>query len=171
MSSIFLQYLKVSSILLQYESWAELACRGTLSDFLTSIFVKSRKLKGDPLGKKLGKNAHNAKKILKREPLGFCNIYSVAKHQKIEGASLGEKKFEKKSHSAEKIGDKEKNSYKEKEEKPFWFNSLSQMIHFGTIKFLRTFKNYFRQFVWIEKRVTIIVTFSLYEAPTTDIAG
>ena len=40
----------------------------------------------------------------------------------------------------------------EKEEKPFWFSSLGQMIQFGTIKFCRTLKNYFGQFVWIEKK-------------------
>ena len=33
------------------------------------------------------------------------------------------------------------------------------MIQFGTIKFRRTFKHYFGQFVWIEKKVTIIVAF------------
>ena len=36
------------------------------------------------------------------------------------------------------------------------------MFQFGTIKFRRTFKNYFGQFVWIEKKeqkVTIIVAF------------
>ena len=48
--------------------------------------------------------------------------------------------------------------YAEKEEKPFWFSSLGQMIQFGTIKFRRTFENYFGQFVWIEK-ITIIVAF------------
>ena len=37
------------------------------------------------------------------------------------------------------------------------------MIQFGTIKFCRTFKNYFGQFVWIEKRVTIIVAFHFME--------
>ena len=37
--------------------------------------------------------------------------------------------------------------YAEKDEKPILFNSLSQMIRFGTIKFRRTFKNYFGQFV------------------------
>ena len=45
------------------------------------------------------------------------------------------------------------------EKKPFWFSSLDQMIQFVTIKFRRTFKNYFGQFVWIEKKVTIIVAF------------
>ena len=33
----------------------------------------------------------------------------------------------------------------EKEEKLFWFSSLVQMIQFGTMKFCRTFKNYFGQ--------------------------
>ena len=41
--------------------------------------------------------------------------------------------------------------YAEKEEIPFWFSSLVQMIQFGTIKFHGTFKNYFGQFVWIGK--------------------
>ena len=41
--------------------------------------------------------------------------------------------------------------YAEKDEKPFWFSSQGQMIQFGTIKLCRTFKNYFGQFVWIEK--------------------
>ena len=30
--------------------------------------------------------------------------------------------------------------YAEKEEKPFWFSSLGQMIQFGTMKFCRSFK-------------------------------
>ena len=52
-----------------------------------------------------------------------------------------------------------------KQEKLFWFSSLGQMVQFGSIIFCRTFKNYFGQFVWIEKshynsRV------SLHEAPT-----
>ena len=42
--------------------------------------------------------------------------------------------------------------YAEKEGKRFWLSSLDQMIQFRTIKFRRTFKNYFDQFVWIEKR-------------------
>ena len=53
--------------------------------------------------------------------------------------------------------------YAEKQEKPFWFSSLDQIVHFGPIIFCRTFKNYFGQFVWIEKKkkrkVTIIVAF------------
>ena len=42
--------------------------------------------------------------------------------------------------------------YAEKEEKSLWCSSLGQMIEFGIIKFRRTFKNYFGQFVWIEKK-------------------
>ena len=37
--------------------------------------------------------------------------------------------------------------------------SLGQIIQFGTMKLCRTSKNYFRQFVWIEKKVTIIGAF------------
>ena len=42
--------------------------------------------------------------------------------------------------------------YAEKQVKPFWSNSLGQMVQFDTIIFCRTFKNYFGQFVWIEKK-------------------
>ena len=56
--------------------------------------------------------------------------------------------------------------YAEKEEKPFWFSSLGRMIQFGTIKFCRTFKNYFGQFVWIETKSHYNSSVSLHEAPT-----
>ena len=50
--------------------------------------------------------------------------------------------------------------YAEKQGKPFWSSSLGQIVQFDTIIFGRTFKNYFGQFVWIEKkRVTILVAF------------
>ena len=42
--------------------------------------------------------------------------------------------------------------YAEKQEKPFWFRSIGQIVQFGAIIFCRTFKNYFGQFVWIEKK-------------------
>ena len=89
----------------------------------------------------------------------------VAKHQKIEGGLKGViKDFFSKSHNAKKLkGDPLVSPsivcYAEKVEEPFWFTSLGQMFQFGTIKFRRTFKNYFGQFVWIEKSVTIIVAF------------
>ena len=37
------------------------------------------------------------KKTERGDPLGFCNIHSVAKQQKIEGGPFGEKNFPKKS--------------------------------------------------------------------------
>ena len=55
--------------------------------------------------------------------------------------------------------------YAEKQEKLFWLSSLGQMIQFETIKFCRTFKNYFGQFVWIEKS-HYSSRVSLHEAPT-----
>ena len=51
--------------------------------------------------------------------------------------------------------------------KPFWFSLLGQMIQFGTIKFCRTFENYFGQFVWIEKKSHYNSRVSLHEAPTS----
>ena len=47
------------------------------------------------------------------------------------------------------------------QEKLFWFSSLDQIVKFGAIIFCRTFKNYFDQFVRIEKKrkATIIIAF------------
>ena len=39
-------------------------------------------------------------------------------------------------------------------------------MQFGAIMFYRTFKNYFGQFVWIEKKSHYISRVSLHEAPT-----
>ena len=94
------------------------------------------------------------------DPLGFFNIHSVAKHQKIVVETIWRIFFQKKSHNAEKLKGGPLDSsgmvcYAEKEEKLFWFSSLGQMIQFGSIKFCRTFKNYFGQFVWIEKKESL----------------
>ena len=128
--------------------------------------------------------------------LGFFNIHSVAKHQKIEGGKflfsekisqcrkktvrgpfgilqhpfwrktakklkgdpLG-KNFSKKSLAVPKKNERGDPlvspgmvCYAEKQEKPFWFGSLGQIVQFGAIIFCRTFKNYFGQFVWVEKK-------------------
>ena len=45
--------------------------------------------------------------------------------------------------------------YAGEQEKTFWFSSPGQMEQFDTIVFCRTFKNYFGQFVWIEKKKKI----------------
>ena len=89
----------------------------------------------------------------------------------MQGGPFAEKKFRKKnpkkmSRSAEKNerGDSLVSPgmicYAEKQVNSFWSSSLGQMVLFDTIIFCRTFKNYFGQFVWIEKKkVTIIVAF------------
>ena len=42
--------------------------------------------------------------------------------------------------------------YAEKKEQLFWLtSSLGQMVQFDTLKYLRTFKNYFGLFEWSEK--------------------
>ena len=56
--------------------------------------------------------------------------------------------------------------YAEKQVKPFWSSSLGQMVQFDNIIFCRTFKNYFGQFVWIEKKSHYNSRVSLHEAPT-----
>ena len=43
------------------------------------------------------KKSHNDIKTERRDPLGFFNIRSVAKHQKNEGGPFEEKKFREKS--------------------------------------------------------------------------
>ena len=49
----------------------------------------------EPFMKKNEKKSHNAKKTERKDPLGFFNIHSVAKLQKIEGGHFV-KKMEKK---------------------------------------------------------------------------
>ena len=108
-----------------------------------------------------GKNLTMPKKTQRRNLLGFSNIHSVAKHQKMQGGPFGKFFFEKKSRSAEKNERGEPLvspgmvCYAEKQEKPFWFSSLGQIVQFGAIIFCRTFKNYFGQFVWIEKKESL----------------
>ena len=91
----------------------------------------------------------------------------------MKGGPFGEKIPEKKSRSAEKnwMGDALVSPgmvcYAGKQEKPFWFSSLDQIVQFGAIIFCRTFENYFGQFVWIEKKKSHYNSHvSLREAPT-----
>ena len=105
---------------------------GNLWDFPTSILSQNiEKMQGDPLRKK-----SSGKKFRKK-----C----LAVPKKIE--------------SGDSLVSPGMVCYAEKQVKPFWSSSLGQMVQFDTIIFCRTFKNYFGQFVWIEKRVTIIVGF------------
>ena len=85
----------------------------------------------------------------------------------MQGGPFEEKNFEKKirkkmSRSAEKKIERGDSlvspgmiCYAEKQVKPFWSSSLGQMVLFDTIIFCRTFKNYFGQFVWIEKKESL----------------
>ena len=100
----------------------------------------------------------------------------------MQGGPFGEKFYfsKKKSRSAEKKNERGESLvspgmvwYAEKQEKPFWFSSLDQIVHFDAIIFCRTFKNYFGQFVWIEKKKKkkkkkshYNSRVSLHEAPT-----
>ena len=90
--------------------------------------------------------------------MGFFNIHSVAKQQKIEGGTLWGKNSEKslavpkKNERGDPLVSPGMVCYAGKQEKPFWFSSLDQIVQFGAIIFCRTFKNYFGQFVWIEKK-------------------
>ena len=114
---------------------------GTLWDFPTSILSQNiKKMQGGPFeGKKLRKKKSEKK----------C----LAVPKKIErGDSLVSPGMV---------------CYAEKQVKPFWSSSLGQMVQFDTIIFCRTFKNYFGQFVWIEKKKSHYNSrVSLHEAPT-----
>ena len=110
-----------------------------------------------------GKKSHNAEKKLKGGTLwDFPTSILSQNIKKKQGDPLRKKNFEKKSEKnclavPKKIerGDSLVSPgmvcYAEKQVKPFWSSSLGQMVQFDTIIFCRTFKNYFGQFVWIEK--------------------
>ena len=132
------------------------------------------------------------KKTERGDPLGCFNIHSVAKHQKkMQGGPFGENFFsKKKSRSAEKNERGESLvtpgmvCYSEKQEKPFWFSSLDQIVHFDAIIFCRTFvelfwsvrvdrkkKSHYNSLVSLheaptKKEVTTIVCIFLRKAPT-----
>ena len=66
---------------------------GTLCGFSTSILSQNmKKLKKTKIFI-FGKKSHNAEKTERGDPLGFFNIHSVAKHQKMQGGPFGEKFF------------------------------------------------------------------------------
>ena len=97
------------------------------------------------------------KKIERGNLWGFSTSILSQNSKKIEGGTFGEKipkkslAVPKKNERGDPLVSPGMVCYAGKQEKPFWFSSLGQMVHFDAI-FCRTFKNYFGQFVWIEKK-------------------
>ena len=85
------------------------------------------------------------KKTERVDPLGVFNIHFVAKHRKIEGGTLWGNFFPGKSLTMPKklLVSPGMACYAGKQEKPFWFSSLGQMVQFGAIIFCRTFVELF----------------------------
>ena len=81
------------------------------------------------------------------DPLGVFNIHFVGKHQKIEGGTLWGQFFSgkkvsqcrKKTERGDPLVSPGMVCYAGKQEKPFWFSSLGQIVQFGAIIFCRTF--------------------------------
>ena len=117
--------------------------------FVTVEGVLSQNIKKTKGGKLLFSEKHLTvpKKTERGDPLEFSNILSVAK---LKRGPFGRKKFmEKKSRSAEKnwkggpLISPGLVCYAGKQEKHFWFSSLDQIVHFGAMKFCRTFVELF----------------------------
>ena len=88
--------------------------------------------------------------------------------KKIEGGPFREKMFSekkvslcrKKNEKGDPLVSPGMVCYAEKQENPFWFSSLDQIVHFDAIIFCRTFVELFWSVrVDRKKRVTIIVAF------------
>ena len=73
------------------------------------------------------------KKTEREDPLGFFNIHSVAKLQKIEGGTLWWEKIESRKVPKKnlKVGPFGLVRYCMLRGKPFWFSSLGQQVKFG----------------------------------------
>ena len=99
---------------------------GTLWNFPTSILSQNiKKMQGGPFEEKKFRKKNSEKKCL-------------AVPNKIERGGL--------------FGLSRYGMLRGKTGKTIWSSSLGQMVQFDTIIFCRTFKNYFGQFVWIEKK-------------------
>ena len=106
-----------------------------------------------------GEKSHSAEKI--------SNIHSVAKQQKKFEGDPSRKKISRKKSLAvpKKIGRGDPLvspgmvCYAGKQEKPFWFSSLDQIVHFGAIIFCRTFVELFWSIRVDWKKTTIIFAF------------
>ena len=118
-----------------------------------------------------GKKSHNAEKKLKRGTLWDFSTSILSQNIKKNAGGPFEEKNSEEKNSEKKclaVPKKMKGSlvspgmvcYAEKQEKPFWFSSLDQIVHFDAIIFCRTFVELFWSVrVDRKKRVTIIVAF------------
>ena len=108
-----------------------------------------------------GKKVSQCRKKTERvDPLGVFNIHFVVKHQKIEGGTLWGKIFfrkksltmPKKTERGDPLVSPGMVCYAGKQENPFWFSSLGQMVQFGAIIFCRTFVELFWSFQVVLKK-------------------
>ena len=119
-----------------------------------------------------GKKSHNAEKKLKGGTLwDFLTSILSQNMKKLKKTKIFI--FGKKSHNAEKNERGESLvshgmvCYAEKQEKPFWFSSLDQIVHFDAIIFCRTFVELFWSVrVDRKKKSHYNSRVSLHEAPT-----
>ena len=117
---------------------------------------------GDPFMKKnfRKKSLTMPKKTEREDPLGgFQHPFCRKTAKKLKGGPFGEKFF-----SGKKVSMPKKNwkgdplvspgmvCYAGKQEKPFWFKSLGQMVQFGAIIFCRTFVELFWSFHVVFKK-------------------
>ena len=100
----------------------------------------AKKMKGGPFGVFQHSFCRKTAKQVKRDPLRKISFR--------KNVSQCQKKIER----GDPLVSPGMICYAGKQEKPFWFSSLDQRVQFGAIIFSRTFKNYFGQFVWIEKK-------------------
>ena len=121
-----------------------------------------------------GKKSHDTEKKLKGGTLwDFLTSILSQNIKKCRGDPLGKIFFsKKKSRSAEKNERGESLvspgmvCYAEKQEKPFWFSSLDQIVHFDAIIFCRTFVELFWSVRVDKKKSHYNSRVSLHEAPT-----
>ena len=160
----WLQSVKVfsSTVPGKLKNLTELAHQGGHFEIFNPFCRKSSKKWRGPLVKNNWKNGLAMPKKLEGDPLGFSTSILSENCKKI-GENFCFDPLAKIFVSKKSLID-EKNwkgdplvspgivCYAEREENPFCFSSLGQMIQFGTIKFRITLKNYFGQFVWIEKK-------------------
>ena len=127
----------------------------------------SKKLHTQKNGPSGALKSHNAEKLKGGTFWDFSTSILSQNIKKMQGGPFGEKFFFRKKVSQCRKNERGESlvspgmvCYAEKQEKPFWFSSLDQIVHFDAIIFCRTFVELFWSVrVDRKKRVTIIVAF------------